>query len=467
LFHPKISGEFSMKQFRILALAALSAILSFSVHSNIRAADPTTKKSAAEVAEEQEERTPQLHWMSAPRGRNALLWRVENDQLGSFTVAGDKVLVGGRLDKGNQGVLMCLSAETGQTRWRITHDKLPLRRNDMVGCITSTPFVDGDRVYYVSNRGELCCVGLSDGHSVWSIDMPKDLGIFKRDPGDIAQQAPSPIVVDDMVYCVTGHGPDYDFAAEKNIVTRPDAPSFIAVDKRTGKLIWSSNAPGKNIAVGQWSTPTWFSLDGASQVLFPGGDGLLYSFEPKTGKLLWKLDCSDPRPEENPREFITAPPLVNGDMAIVSPGYNIDMSGGSHRLVGIDLRTHAIRWTFTVPRFKFGGTFGPMAAANGIVYTAGGDVVVALDIKTGKPVWVTDLEASVWCGLSLVDGKLFTHDEDGNLTILSASDGKKLQRCELLGACRQATSVVRNGKVFALTRQFMLALRLPDEAKGH
>ena len=27
-------------------------------------------------------------------------------------------------------------------------------------------------------------------------------------------------------------------------------------------------------------------------MIFPGGDGWLYAFEPKTGKLLWKFDCN-------------------------------------------------------------------------------------------------------------------------------------------------------------------------------
>ena len=59
-------------------------------------------------------------------------------------------------------------------------------------------------------------------------------------------------------------------------IPAPEAPSFIALDKKTGKLIWKNNAPGKNIMHGQWSNPVYAVIGGVPQVIFPGGDGWLY-----------------------------------------------------------------------------------------------------------------------------------------------------------------------------------------------
>src|SRR4051812_47333532 len=69
----------------------------------------------------------------------------------------------------------------------------------------------------------------------------------------------------------------------------------MAMDKHTGKVLWTDNSPGKNIMHGQWSCPAVAVFDGVPQVLFPGGDGWLYSFRAdrwKDGKpeLLWKFD---------------------------------------------------------------------------------------------------------------------------------------------------------------------------------
>ena len=61
----------------------------------------------------------------------------------------------------------------------------------------------------------------------------------------------------------------------------PDAPSFIAMDKNTGKVLWTDNSPGTNILHGQWSSPAYAVLGGQPQVIFAGGDGWVYSFDPQ------------------------------------------------------------------------------------------------------------------------------------------------------------------------------------------
>ena len=53
----------------------------------------------------------------------------------------------------------------------------------------------------------------------------------------------------------------------------PDAPSFICVDKRDGKVLWSDASPGANVLHGQWSSPGYAEVDGIPQVFFGGGDG--------------------------------------------------------------------------------------------------------------------------------------------------------------------------------------------------
>src|SRR5262249_29901465 len=145
--------------------------------------------------------------------------------------------------------------------------------------VASTPAVDGDRLYYVSNRCEVICATLAgkpDTHQadiVWRLDMIKDLGVYPR-----MLASCSPLVVGDLVYVVTGNGVN-----SEHKVPAPDAPSFVAVNKKDGTLAWKSNLPGKNIMDGQWSNPVYAESGGKGQVIFPGGDGWLYSFEPKKG----------------------------------------------------------------------------------------------------------------------------------------------------------------------------------------
>jgi outer membrane protein assembly factor BamB len=98
----------------------------------------------------------------------------------------------------------------------------------------------------------------------------------------------SPLIAGDLVFVVTGNGVDEDHVK----LPFPEAPSFLAVHKKTGKVVWKDNSPGKNVMHGQWSNPTYAVVAGQPQVIFPGGDGWLRAFEPETGKLIWKFDAN-------------------------------------------------------------------------------------------------------------------------------------------------------------------------------
>ena len=102
--------------------------------------------------------------------------------LGSQTY-GNPVVVDGRLFvgtnnngnlrpgiTGDKGVMVCLDEKTGKFLWQATHDKLPTGRvNDWPEQgICSSPWVDGDRIYYISNRCEIICadaLGFLDGEN--------------------------------------------------------------------------------------------------------------------------------------------------------------------------------------------------------------------------------------------------------------------------------------------------------------
>ena len=65
--------------------------------------------------------------------------------------------------KGDKGVMMCFRESDGKFLWQIVHDKLAAGRvNDWPKQgICSTCNVDGNRVYYVSNRCELVCADVN------------------------------------------------------------------------------------------------------------------------------------------------------------------------------------------------------------------------------------------------------------------------------------------------------------------
>ena len=151
---------------------------------------------------------------------------------------------------------MAFDEKTGEFLWQITHTKLPeskLHDWPLQG-ICSTPAIEGDRLYYVSNRAAVVAIdteGFRDGENdgpykdeehtseidgdiVWIYDLMDELDAF---PHNLA--AGSPLLVGDLIYASTGTGVD---EAHINVPV-PYAPSLVAMNKNTGELVWDDATP--------------------------------------------------------------------------------------------------------------------------------------------------------------------------------------------------------------------------------
>jgi outer membrane protein assembly factor BamB len=472
-----------------LALSAfgIAAILSFGWRSEGQPAKPADKAAASDhamfggstsrnmvnhidkgVPDKVEPEGPSLLW-KAPLGNKAN---------GGPVIAGGKVFVGTNneqprnkrdVDKtGNaidKGVLMCFDEKTGKFLWQAVHDKLPngFVTDWIYEGVCSSPAVEGNAVYYVSNRCTVVCAdlnGMADGNQgmqtekykdasdadfIWEYDMIKELNVFPHN-----MSACSPLIVGDILYIVTANGVD-----ETHInIPAPEAPSFIALEKKTGKLLWKSNAPGGNIMHGQWSNPVYAEIDGKRQVIFPGGDGWLYSFTPDKGELIWKFDCNpkdakyelggtgtrndfigtpvvydnkvfigvgqDPEHTTGIAAFFCIAPTKTGDISKFLETKTKDAEGKEKigekpnpnscevwRYGAVDER----KWA---PRdFTFGRTMSTACIVDDIVYIAElHGYLHCLDAKTGKHYWQYDTKASIWGSPYYVDGKILLANDN-------------------------------------------------------
>ena len=206
--------------------------------------------------------------------------------------------------------LLCFDVKDGKFLWQHSSEKLPTGRvHDWpLQGICSTPLVEGNRLWFVTSRGEVRCLdteGFHDGKNdgpftkednenkdeadvVWVLDMMKELGVSQHNMADCSVTSAG-----DVLFVCTSNGVD----EAHNGIPAPQAPSFIALDKNTGKVLWTDKSPGLNILHGQWSSPAYAVLGGVPQVIFGGGDGWIYSFDPAgdgkgKAKLLWKFDCN-------------------------------------------------------------------------------------------------------------------------------------------------------------------------------
>ena len=424
-------------------------------------------------------------------GKKDVLWSAAlgTQTYGGVAVAGGRVYIGTNNDKprdaeakGDKGVLMCFSEKDGSLLWQMLHEKLPggmVEDTPKIG-VCSTPAVVGDRVYYVSNRGELVCLdaagfgdnendgpfagetkkGATDADVVWILDFKKEHGV-----GLNQASGSSPLVADGKVFVMTGQSKHI----ETHKVLKPEAASFVAVDAATGKLLWQDASPGAHVIEAQWASPAYGTVDGAAQVCFPGGDGWLYAFEPATGKLIWKFngkagDKKKPDGEwESLNNYVSTPVYV-GHRVIIGMGSDTESPGKPGALWCLDARKKgdvtkdAVLWSLTGD--AFGRTISTVAAADGLVYAVElTGVLHALELETGKPVWNHDMLATTWGSPMLADGKIYVQTGDGEVLVLAAGREKKLLATNTLKGLAHGTPTAANGVLYVSGDNVLYALK--------
>lgn len=324
-----------------------------------------TQSNSGAADGEAAERTDVAKPLTGLRADQRVLWRAP---LGTLTmrapvVHDDHIYVSTNNGRGylkrfpasvDLGVLLCFRKSDGQFLWQHSNEKLASGRvHDWPSAgVTSRPCAEGERLWYVTNRAEIVCLdteGFRDGENdgpiqdeshtdlneadvVWRLDLMKTLGV---QPHNISTCTLA--LWKDRLFAVTGNG-----VGESHRPPLADAPSFIAVDKTTGELLWQDGSPGQNVLHGQWGSPTVVDTPGKPQVIFPGGDGWLYSFDPMgaengRSKLLWKFDCN---PKDSiwklggrgDRNNLIQGPTVHGEFCYVATGQDPEHGGGAGRV---------------------------------------------------------------------------------------------------------------------------------------
>jgi outer membrane protein assembly factor BamB len=401
---------------------------------------------------------------------------------GNTVVAGGKVFVGTNNEAlrdpkqpGDRGVVMAFRESDGEFLWQHTSEKLASGRvNDWpYQGVASSPLVEGDRLYFVSNRGELICLdteGFADNENdgpftgepegpkhadlIWKFDMMEEVGAF---PHNLANS--SPVSYGDLVYVSTSNGHD-----ESHVnVPSPKAPAIIAVNRKTGKLVWEDNSVGERILHGQWSSPAVAKVGDTVQVVIGQGDGWVRGFEALTGKKLWEFDLN-PKDSVWPktRNEVISTPIIVDNVVYIANGQDPEHGEGVGHLYAIDATkrgdiTESGRiWHYD----KIRRSISTGALHEGILYYADfSGFLHALDAKTGKPHWVHDMLAAIWGSPYVVDGKVYLGDEDGDVVILAAGKEKKVIAEINMGSSVYCTPVAANNTLYVVNRNHLFAIR--------
>ncbi len=441
-------------------------------------------------------------------------------QLGSSTyntpvIADSKVFIGTNNQAGyikehppkvDLSCLLCFDERSGKFLWQYSIEKLKHENSKLTKRVFDWPMlglcsvamVESKRLWVVTTRCEVVCLDTDgfrdkendgpfkdeklksekDADVIWKYSMLDLLGIHPHNLSNC-----SVTCAGDVLLVGTSNG--VDEAHSK--IPAPHAPSFIALDRNTGKLLWKSKLPGENILHGQWSSPAYGVIDGVPQVIFAGGDGWLYAFDWRDLRggetnLLWWFDCNPKQSKwelggRGTRNNILSTPVIYDGLVYLAIGQNIEHGEGDGLLWCIDPTKRgdiSAELVFNeqdpktpIPHKRFQacevdkGDYVRPNPNSGVVWKydksdQNGDgklefeetmhrsvstptikngllvipdtsgLVHCVDAKTGRVYWVHDQLAGCYGSPLIVDGKIYLGDEDGDVSILKLSKKLKL-----------------------------------------
>ena len=376
---------------------------------------------------------PPISW-DTTTGRN-IVWSVElgNETYGRPVVVGDAVYVGTdnarHMDpdyRDDAGVLMAFRANDGTFLWQDVAPRVDRGlREFLLPSTTGAPYVEGDRLYYVTSECQLRSLDLQ-GSRIWELDICGRLGVF---PHEATNSEVLP--VGDLLLVSTSNGQNEGHTR----VPSPRAPSLIAVNKRSGDVVWRAIGAGAQVLHGQWSSPVAANVNGRIQVLFGGGDGWLRAYEAASGHEVWRFDGNPkdarwlPRPGVLSRSSIIASPVFADGRVFVAMGQSPGHGNGPSLLYAVspngqgDVTTSRLLWTSR----EVGRVVGTPIAKDGLLYVGDlGGTIHCLDASTGVHVWKHETNGAIWGSLLLTGDRLYVGNVDGSMTILRPGRQKQL-----------------------------------------
>ncbi len=456
-----------------------------------------------------------------PKTQRNIKWtaKLGSQAYGNLTVANGRVYIGTNNEvprdpkhQGDRGVVMAFEADTGKFIWQLVVPKLGAGKVsdwEYLG-ICSSPHIEGDRMYVITNRCEVVCldvhglangndgplveegqymagpgkpaleVGPTDADILWRFDMREETGVF---PHNIASS--SVLIVGDRLYAATSNGQDWSH----KYIPAPKAPTLVVLDKNTGTLIGEeASGISERLYHSGWSSPTLGQVQGRDAIIYGAGDGYVYAFDPVpvpgTGaneglnvlKEIWRFQANPAehlvRPDGTPHRYasfegpseIIATPVFHEGRVYVAVGQDPEHGDGVGALSCIDVNASPVEgdisqtglvWRNT----EIGRSISTVAVHEGIVYVAEyAGKVHALDAATGKAFWSHDTGSHIWASPLVADGKVYIGNEDGLMTILAKGRELKVLNKMYFEGPLYATPVWANGVLYVATHTHLWSI---------
>jgi outer membrane protein assembly factor BamB len=340
-----------------------------------------------------------------PSGKN-ILWKsaIPLPGYNSPVIWGDKVFVAGA--DANTRQVYCFDIHSGKLLWAATADNIngspaqsPKVQGD-TGHSAPTVTTDGKRVYAIFANGDVIAVDIK-GNRVWA----KNLGVPQNHYG----YSSSLITYRGLLIV------QYD---------QNKGGRLMALSSQTGDLAWSTNRQTKV----SWASPVLVNT-GKRMELILAADPSVASYDPETGKELWKIDCISGE---------VGPSVAYADGVVYALNEYASLSaikiGDQPQLLWEDTE-----FLSDVP--------SPVATDKYLFVVTSYGTVACYDAKTGSRYWTKDFDNGFYSSPMLAEGKLYLLDKQGVLHIVRADKTFASIAENPIGEQMVSTPAFANGKI--------------------
>jgi outer membrane protein assembly factor BamB len=330
---------------------------------------------------------------------------------GAVAIQGDFIYVQGT--QGRSSVVYCLNRADGKTLWSRTLGQS--LDQDRGGGPRGTPTTDGDRLYALTEAGDLACLRLKDGSVLWALNILKE---FKgSNPNWLLSESP---LVDGERLIVTPGGIN---------------AGMVALDKMTGKTIWMATGLSDPAA---YCSCIVADVQGVRTVMTLTAKAAV-GVRAADGKLMWRYD----KVANRTANITTA--IFSKDKVFFTTAYNTGCAL---------LQLKADKGEVTAQEVYFSTDMmnhhGGVVLVNGYLYGFSNANLTCMEWETGKVVW---RDRSVGKGsVTYADGNLYLLGEANKVGLAEATPAayKEISRFSIADQGRPswAHPVVCDGKLY-------------------
>lgn len=317
-----------------------------------------------------------------PTSGPPLLWTADGlgRGYGSITLDDERVFLQGTAD--GRSCVFALARSDGSLRWRTPI--ADIYASDRGVGPNSTPVVDADSVYALSENGTLVRLHAADGTLAWSLDFTETFGSTMPHYG----YSESPLVRDGVVYVMPGG----------------KEGAVVALNASDGTLRWRSR---ELTDAASYCSLVPATIDGVG-VLLGYSAASAFGLSARDGRLFFQTAESANHTANAAMPLVAPPHVFYSSSYSTGGGLLMTLYRAGDRLLGEKV--------YFTPKMK--NHFGGLVYQDGHVYGCNGHILQCMRLSDGRILW-----AERGPGLSavlLAEGLLYVYNDSSEIALVEA-----------------------------------------------